>query len=101
MVSPRPDGLHPVDIRGTRSLTENSHPYCEQSEFGHFLSCFSLNRTTIRLKTPQKTGSNQIALATGAILGQAPRHLSVNQTHAPELCVRNICTIGRMSLKQL
>ena len=57
----------------TRSLTENSQPYCEQSEFGHFLSCFSLNRTTIRLKTPQKTGSNQIALATGAILGQSPR----------------------------
>ena len=38
----------------TRSLSENRQPYCEQSEFGHFLSCFSLNKTTIRLKTPQK-----------------------------------------------
>ena len=56
-----------------RSLSENRLPYCESAEFCHFLRSFSLNRTTIRLKGPQKLpqtcSSSLRALFSDKVLG--------------------------------
>ena len=62
-----------------RILTENRQPYSEQSEFGHFLSCFSLNRTTIRLKTSQKLAQISL-LSLRALFSDHIRLLGICET---------------------
>jgi hypothetical protein len=56
----------------TRSLSDLTLIYCGKADFGHFLSAFLLNRTTIRRKIAQKLTQNGLSLATIGQARQAP-----------------------------